>query len=45
VTGLTNAQLLFMPRGFGWTIVLSMLAFAGGGLLGRLATIQKKFHG
>jgi polar amino acid transport system permease protein len=34
VTGLTNAQLLFMLRGFGWTIVLSLLAFAGGGVLG-----------
>ena len=34
MTGLTSAQLLFMLRGFGWTIVLSMLAFAGGGLLG-----------
>jgi len=34
VTGLTNAQLLFMLRGFGWTIALSLLAFAGGGLLG-----------
>jgi len=34
VTGLTNAQLLFMLRGFGWTNALSLLAFAGGGLLG-----------
>jgi len=34
VTGLTNAQLLFMLHGFGWTIVLSLLAFAGGGVLG-----------
>ena len=34
MTGLTNAQLLFMLRGFGWTIALSLLAFAGGGLLG-----------
>jgi len=34
VTGLTNAQLLFMLRGFGWTIALSLLAFAGGGMLG-----------
>ena len=34
MTGLTNAQLLFMLRGFGWTIALSLLAFAGGGMLG-----------
>ena len=34
MTGLTNAQLLFMLHGFGWTIVLSLLAFAGGGVLG-----------
>ena len=34
MTGLTNAQLLFMLRGFSWTIALSLLAFAGGGLLG-----------
>jgi polar amino acid transport system permease protein len=34
VIGLTNEQLLFMLRGFGWTIVLSLLAFVGGGALG-----------
>jgi polar amino acid transport system permease protein len=34
VTGLTSDQLLFLLRGFGWTIVLSLLAFAGGGALG-----------
>ena len=34
MTGLTNEQLLFMLRGFGWTIVLSLLAFGGGGVLG-----------
>ena len=34
MTGLTNEQLQFMLRGFGWTIVLSLLAFGGGGVLG-----------
>jgi len=34
VISLTNDQLLFLLRGFGWTIVLSLLAFAGGGVLG-----------
>ena len=34
MTGLTPAQLLFLLRGFGWTIVLSLLAFVGGGVLG-----------
>ena len=32
--GLTPEQLLFLLRGFGWTIVLSLLAFIGGGVLG-----------
>src|SRR5207244_3774546 len=31
---LTPDQFLFLLRGFGWTIVLSLLAFAGGGVLG-----------
>ena len=31
---LTPEQLLFLLRGFGWTIVLSLLAFGGGGVLG-----------
>ena len=34
MTGLTNEQLQFMLRGFGWTIMLSLLAFGGGGVLG-----------
>lgn len=34
MSGLTHDQLLFLLRGFGWTAVLSLLAFAGGGLLG-----------
>lgn len=31
---LTPDQLLFLIRGFGWTIALSLVAFVGGGLLG-----------
>jgi polar amino acid transport system permease protein len=34
VISLTHEQLLFLLRGFGWTVVLSLLAFAGGGVLG-----------
>ena len=43
MTGLTNAQLLFMLRGFGWTIVLSMLAFAGGGVLGFALAVARVY--
>jgi polar amino acid transport system permease protein len=34
VISLTPEQLLFLVRGFAWTIALSLLAFAGGGALG-----------
>ena len=34
MNGLTTAQLQFLLHGFGWTIVLSLLAFVGGGVLG-----------
>jgi polar amino acid transport system permease protein len=43
VTGLTNEQLLFLLRGFGWTIVLSLLAFAGGGVLGFLLALTRVY--
>jgi polar amino acid transport system permease protein len=43
VTGLTNEQLLFMLRGFGWTIVLSLLAFAGGGVLGFVLALARVY--
>jgi len=34
MTSLTAPQLQFLLNGFVWTVVLSLLAFAGGGLLG-----------
>jgi polar amino acid transport system permease protein len=34
MTSLTPPQLQFLLNGFVWTVVLSLLAFAGGGLLG-----------
>jgi polar amino acid transport system permease protein len=43
VTGLTNEQQLFLLRGFGWTIVLSLLAFAGGGVLGFLLALTRVY--
>jgi polar amino acid transport system permease protein len=43
VTGLTEQQLLFLLRGFGWTIVLSLLAFAGGGLLGAVLALARVY--
>jgi polar amino acid transport system permease protein len=43
VTGLTNAQLLFLLRGFGWTIVLSLLAFIGGGVLGFVLALARVY--
>jgi polar amino acid transport system permease protein len=43
VTGLTDQQLLFLLRGFGWTVVLSLLAFAGGGLLGAVLALARVY--
>jgi polar amino acid transport system permease protein len=43
VTGLTEQQLLFLLRGFGWTVVLSLLAFAGGGLLGAVLALARVY--
>jgi polar amino acid transport system permease protein len=43
VIGLTADQLLFLLRGFGWTIVLSLLAFAGGGLLGFVLALTRVY--
>ncbi|MFI4930757.1 MAG: amino acid ABC transporter permease [Burkholderiales bacterium] len=40
---LTPEQLLFLLRGFGWTIVLSLLAFAGGGLLGFVLALTRVY--
>jgi polar amino acid transport system permease protein len=40
---LTGDQLLFLLRGFGWTIVLSLLAFAGGGLLGFVLALTRVY--
>ena len=41
--GLTSEQLLFLLRGFGWTIVLSLLAFAGGGVLGFVLALTRVY--
>jgi polar amino acid transport system permease protein len=43
VTGLTSEQLQFLLRGFGWTIVLSLLAFAGGGGLGFVLALVRVY--
>jgi polar amino acid transport system permease protein len=43
VISLTPEQLLFLLRGFGWTIVLSLLAFAGGGLLGFVLALTRVY--
>jgi polar amino acid transport system permease protein len=43
VTGLTEQQLLFLLRGFGWTVGLSLLAFAGGGLLGAVLALARVY--
>ncbi|WP_370283486.1 amino acid ABC transporter permease [Ramlibacter sp. WS9] len=41
--GLTPEQLLFLLRGFGWTIVLSLLAFAGGAALGFVLALTRVY--
>jgi polar amino acid transport system permease protein len=43
VISLTPDQLLFLLRGFGWTIVLSLLAFAGGGALGFVLALTRVY--
>jgi polar amino acid transport system permease protein len=43
VIGLTPDQLLFLLRGFGWTIVLSLLAFAGGAALGFVLALTRVY--
>jgi polar amino acid transport system permease protein len=45
VISLTIDQLLFLLRGFGWTIVLSVLAFVGGGLLGFALALARVYAG
>ena len=40
---LTPEQLLFLLRGFGWTIVLSLLAFVGGGALGFVLALTRVY--
>jgi len=43
VIALTSEQLLFLMRGFGWTIVLSLLAFVGGGVLGFVLALTRVY--
>jgi polar amino acid transport system permease protein len=43
VISLTPEQFLFLLRGFGWTIVLSLLAFAGGGALGFVLALTRVY--
>ena len=40
---LSPEQLLFLLRGFGWTIALSLLAFAGGGALGFVLALVRVY--
>ena len=40
---LSPEQLLFLLRGFGWTIVLSLLAFTGGGALGFVLALVRVY--
>lgn len=41
--GLTPDQLWFLLRGCGWTVVLSLLAFVGGGLLGFVLALTRVY--
>jgi polar amino acid transport system permease protein len=43
VINLSPEQLLFLLRGFGWTIALSLLAFAGGGALGFVLALVRVY--
>jgi polar amino acid transport system permease protein len=43
VISLSPEQLLFLLRGFGWTIALSLLAFAGGGALGFVLALVRVY--
>lgn len=40
---LTSQQLLFLLRGFGWTVVLSLMAFIGGGTLGFVLALTRVY--
>jgi polar amino acid transport system permease protein len=43
MTALTAPQLLFLLSGLKWTVVLSLMAFVGGGLLGFVVAIARSY--
>ena len=43
MTSLTAPQLQFLLNGFVWTVALSLLAFAGGGLLGFVVALARVY--
>jgi polar amino acid transport system permease protein len=43
MTLLTGPQLQFLLQGLGWTVVLSLMAFVGGGLLGFVVAILRVY--
>lgn len=43
MTSLTAPQLQFLLGGLAWTVVLSLLAFVGGGLLGFAVAIARVY--
>ena len=43
MTSLSLPQLQFLFHGLGWTVLLSLMAFAGGGLLGFLVAIVRVY--